>query len=160
MQIKKVGAEWAERCARFDAQNFAAAAWPLSIWEAELRAPQRRYLMILEPPAPHQSVGRLIALGGITLSPDADLLTLSVAADKRRQGLATQLLHALLAEARTAGTEQVFLEVRKKDTGAQRLYQSFGFEKIHIRPHYYPDDDALIMRLLLSGKYATKLSQN
>lgn len=137
------------QCARFDREIFGPDAWAESVWKSELANPDRLYLMIQENPAPHRSIGRLLALGGISLYEDCELLTLAVAPSVRRRGYATSVLLELIDAARAAGSKQMFLEVRAHDTGAQRLYAHFGFERLGVRKRYYSDDDALTMRLSL-----------
>jgi N6-L-threonylcarbamoyladenine synthase len=53
----------------------------------------------------------------------------------------------LLGEAARRGAREVFLEVRADNPGAQTLYESLGFARIAVRPHYYPGGmDAWAMR--------------
>jgi ribosomal-protein-alanine N-acetyltransferase len=46
---------------------------------------------------------------------------------------------------------EVFLEVRPSNPGAQQLYRNLGFRLVGRRRNYYmePDEDALVMRLVL-----------
>ena len=73
-------------------------------------------------------------------------LAAPVATGFRRQGMATALLRAALAE--EPGT--YFLEVRGSNHGARMLYRRAGFEPIGERQNYYadPPDDAIVMRIL------------
>lgn len=85
--------------------------------------------------------------GMMCVLPLADVQTLAVAPEMQGQGLGTRLLGLIVEAARTRGAEQVLLEVRADNPGAQALYRREGFEPIHTRPRYYPDgQDALIMR--------------
>ena len=76
-------------------------------------------------------------------------LTIAVAADRWSQGIGSQLLDRLLAEARSRGATEVFLEVRADNARAQRLYQWRGFAEVGIRRGYYQPSgmDAIVMRL-------------
>jgi ribosomal-protein-alanine N-acetyltransferase len=58
---------------------------------------------------------------------------------------------ALLAEAKSRGAREVFLEVRADNPNARSLYDSLGFEEIAVRARYYQPDgvDAQIMRVTL-----------
>jgi len=61
------------------------------------------------------------------------------------------MMQTLIGEARARRAENVFLEVRADNPIAEGLYESLGFERIAVRPHYYQPDnvDAHIMRLAL-----------
>lgn len=64
----------------------------------------------------------------------------------RRQGVAARLLRLVLERAAAAGFEAAWLEVRAGNEAAIALYERFGFEKVALRPGYYPDgEDALVM---------------
>ncbi|HEX7834908.1 MAG TPA: ribosomal protein S18-alanine N-acetyltransferase [Pseudolysinimonas sp.] len=79
-----------------------------------------------------------------------DIQTVTVAPRARRQGLARTLLKQLIDEARRRGAEELFLEVRADNEGAQALYTELGFEAISVRKGYYGGGiDALSMKLTL-----------
>jgi len=73
--------------------------------------------------------------------------TLAVSPARRRQGLATFLLQAVMAEAAQAGARRATLEVRESNTAALQLYLRLGFAIAARRPGYYtnPPEDALIL---------------
>ena len=73
--------------------------------------------------------------------------TLAVTAARRRQGLATFLLQAVLADAAQEGARRATLEVRESNTAALQLYARLGFTVSAKRPGYYtnPPEDALIL---------------
>jgi len=73
--------------------------------------------------------------------------TIAVDASRRRQGLATALMTHLLADAAANGAHRTFLEVRRSNVPAQRLYESLGFTVAAVRRNYYtqPDEDALVL---------------
>jgi len=79
---------------------------------------------------------------------DAHLLNLSVAAVAQRRGRGSMLLGWILRESRAAGAENLFLEVRPSNAGAQALYCRFGFRLAGVRRGYYPAfdgrEDALV----------------
>ena len=77
--------------------------------------------------------------------------TIAVDARMRRQGLATALMKHLLAEAAAAGAQRTFLEVRRSNLPAQRLYERLGFTVAAVRRNYYsqPDEDALVLSLAM-----------
>lgn len=80
---------------------------------------------------------------------EAHIANVCIAPDYRRQGLATLLIEAALAEARRRGTRRFDLEVRVSNQQARRLYEKMGFAPLGIRRRYYADnqEDALLMCL-------------
>jgi len=73
------------------------------------------------------------------------VMNVAVDTDRRRRGIATALISALLE--RVGDDAQVTLEVRKSNTGAIVLYEQFGFRAAGVRRRYYADngEDAVIM---------------
>jgi [ribosomal protein S18]-alanine N-acetyltransferase len=73
------------------------------------------------------------------------VMNVAVDPDRRRRGIATALIAALLD--RIGGDAQVTLEVRRSNGGAIALYERFGFRSAGVRPRYYADngEDAVIM---------------
>jgi ribosomal-protein-alanine N-acetyltransferase len=73
--------------------------------------------------------------------------TLAVRPSRRRQGLATALMAAVLAEVSREGVRRATLEVRESNQPALRLYDALGFRIVAVRRGYYtaPDEDALIL---------------
>ena len=84
--------------------------------------------------------------------PDADLANLAVAPSARGRGVGRQLLTGVVATARGAGIEHVYLEVRQSNARAIALYESAGFRAFSVRRRYYTDpvEDARVLRLVLS----------
>jgi ribosomal-protein-alanine N-acetyltransferase len=73
------------------------------------------------------------------------VMNVAVDPDRRRRGIATALITALLE--RIGDDAQVTLEVRRSNAGALALYERFGFRSAGVRPRYYADngEDAVIM---------------
>jgi ribosomal-protein-alanine acetyltransferase len=97
--------------------------------------------------------GRIDAYAGL-LAPlgtgQGDIQTVTVAPRARRRGLARSMLQQLLNEARRRGAEELFLEVRADNGGAQALYRELGFETVGVRKRYYRGGiDALTMKLVV-----------
>ena len=67
----------------------------------------------------------------------------------RRRGIGRRLLVRALEDAAGHGAVKVYLEVRRNNLAAQKLYEQFGFEVTGVRPRYYVDtqEDALLMTL-------------
>ena len=99
--------------------------------------------------------GLLHPLGGMILArvteDEAEILTLAVAPDMRRQGAAGALLAGAMAEARAQAARTMVLEVAIGNAAARALYQRAGFVEAGRRPRYYADGgDALILRAHLA----------
>jgi ribosomal-protein-alanine N-acetyltransferase len=75
----------------------------------------------------------------------------AVRAEFRRQGIAAQLLGAVLSWARGRGAGMALLEVREGNQAAQALYSRCGFRIVGRRRGYYrqPLEDALLMSVVL-----------
>jgi ribosomal-protein-alanine N-acetyltransferase len=77
----------------------------------------------------------------------------AVRAEFRRQGIAAQLLAAVIDWGRRQHSHMALLEVRAGNTAAQALYSRCGFQAIGRRHRYYsqPVEDALLMSLSLES---------
>jgi len=69
--------------------------------------------------------------------PEAELLTLAVSPDQRRQGLGRALMAAFETAVRENGGAQIFLEVAESNLGAIALYRSEGYGDAGYRKDYY-----------------------
>lgn len=80
---------------------------------------------------------------------EAHLLNLCVHPDRRRCGLGRDMLRHAMTEARIAGAERLFLEVRPSNHAALALYEDEGFTRIGRRPRYYRSragrEDAVVL---------------
>lgn len=78
---------------------------------------------------------------------DGHITTVAVDPAWQRHGIATRMLLALARGAIERGCTDLTLEVRMSDSGAQALYQRFGFVPAGVRKGYYPEprEDALVM---------------
>jgi ribosomal-protein-alanine N-acetyltransferase len=82
---------------------------------------------------------------------EAEVLTLAVAPEARRQGIATLLLRAAKAHVGARGGTGVFLEVATGNAAALALYAREGFVEVGRRRRYYADSaDALVLRARLA----------
>jgi [ribosomal protein S18]-alanine N-acetyltransferase len=83
---------------------------------------------------------------------EAEILTLAVAEERRRQGAASLLLEAILSACEEKSVSSIYLEVAEGNEPAVQLYRKFGFKIIASRKNYYQlarsvPEAALIMRL-------------
>jgi ribosomal-protein-alanine acetyltransferase len=152
-QLRRAAVSDLEAIMAIESSVFQGDAWSTDAMRADLASPHCYYLVALPVETstePAQSA-ELAGYAGL-LAPrgakEADIQTIAVAPEARRRGLGRVLMISLLNEARRRGAHEVFLEVRADNPNAEALYESLGFERIGIRPHYYqPDDvDAVVMR--------------
>ncbi len=147
LKFQVITPTYAARVAKFDEQSFARASWGLAVWEQELRRSNATYLGLIAPAVGISALGTVLAVGGVSHGIEAEISTIAVDKSMRRKGVGSALLRELLQIAKKQGAEEVFLEVRAKDGGAQALYEGFGFIRVGERKNYYPDDDAFVYRL-------------
>jgi ribosomal-protein-alanine N-acetyltransferase len=113
--------------------------WSLAMFVLELSKPSG---ICLAAEVDSELVGYLICSRYDTVW---HVMNVAVDIDRRRRGIATALIGALLE--RVGDDAQVTLEVRKSNAGAQSLYERFGFKSAGLRRRYYADngEDAVIM---------------
>ncbi len=95
----------------------------------------------------HQPDGFVL---GRAIAGEAEVLTLAVAPEARRQGIARQLMQGFETTARANAAEAAFLEVAEDNAAAIALYLSLGYTANGRRRGYFetPDHkrlDALVM---------------
>ena len=78
---------------------------------------------------------------------DGHITTVAVDPAWQRHGIATRMLLVLARAAAERSCRNLTLEVRMSNSGAQALYQRFGFVPAGVRKGYYPEtgEDALVM---------------
>lgn len=122
-------------------------SWSRGVFEGELDlvAGGSRYYVVAKD-------GRtVVGYAGlwIVADPDGDqahVTNIVVAPDRRREGIATQLMVHLAREAIARGCVAWTLEVRASSTGAHALYRRFGFAPAGVRTRYYDNaEDAIVM---------------
>ncbi len=83
---------------------------------------------------------------------ESQLLNIAIAPEAQGDGLGEALLRWLIEQARSAGSDMLFLEVRISNRAALNLYMKLGFNEIGERRGYYRlpggrREDALILAL-------------
>ena len=117
--------------------------WPIGVFQSEMdmmRRGERHYVVARED-------GAIVGYGGVMfVLDDAHVTNIAVAAKRQRAGIATRVLAELAWNAIERGCQALTLEVRATNTGAQALYQQFGFVPAGVRQKYYENsDDAIVM---------------
>ncbi|NVB42097.1 GNAT family N-acetyltransferase [Pseudenhygromyxa sp. WMMC2535] len=119
--------------------------WSRPAWVAEITAGGReRPLVLLSAPPVAFACAPL-------LDERCELRRIAVLPGHRGQGLAGDLLAAVIARAQASGCERVELEVSAENQAALALYKSAEFRVVGRRPGYYrdPPSDALLLDLAL-----------
>ncbi|MTH62669.1 GNAT family N-acetyltransferase [Paracoccus shanxieyensis] len=89
---------------------------------------------------------------GRSVADEAELLTLAVAPEARRQGIARGLIGDFRQSAKARGAVEAFLEVASDNAAARALYAADGWAQVGQRRNYYaPGIDAILMRRDLSA---------
>jgi tRNA threonylcarbamoyladenosine biosynthesis protein TsaB len=121
-----------------------AAQWSAAQYEALFTAGVPRLVLVAEENGTFR--GLLVAR---TISGECELENIVVAQEARRRGVGALLLRSLLERARAERATACWLEVRKSNTAARRLYATAGFQESGRRRGYYqqPSEDAVLYRI-------------
>jgi ribosomal-protein-alanine N-acetyltransferase len=89
-------------------------------------------------------VSRETFAGDDSSPPEREILNLAVAPEYRRRGVASALLKREVSRHATH-----FLEVRRSNVSARKLYERFGFTQVAERTGYYqyPSEAAIVMKM-------------
>ena len=80
-----------------------------------------------------------------TVADEAEIITIGVAPDARRNGIAETMIILMEQELKKQNVVNVFLEVSEVNYPAIKLYEKMGFVVAGKRPKYYDGTDAIIM---------------
>ena len=94
-------------------------------------------------------------IGGWFKEGKLHIINVATHPSSRGCGVAKQLVQFLIDLARDLKMESAFLEVRRSNVAAQKLYDGLGFVVMGLRPMYYPDnmEDGLLMTKELSSAH-------
>ncbi len=113
--------------------------WRRSFFASDIRRPDALCIVAEDQTG---VIGYLVAWG----REEVHIANIAVAAEARRQGVGTKLMEAAIEFARHQKAENIYLEVRMSNTGAQRFYRRFNFVPTYIRRGYYENgEDAIVM---------------
>ena len=129
----------------YDKDLFPYSPWNSAQFKDEFAGiPTTRHFVVAE------SDNAIVGYAGVFLpGPDieADILTVGVIPEFRRQGIARHLIEELEAWCAEHKAKAMMLEVETTNESAFNLYQSLGYMKISVRMDYYgPGNDAYVMR--------------
>jgi ribosomal-protein-alanine N-acetyltransferase len=128
-----------------------AQPWSRAFFEKELATPFARLVVAEEDAAPRQRIVGYTCRWRVT--DEVHLLNVAVHPERRGLGYGSELVSAVVEEARGGGARVVFLEVRAGNVIARRLYRELGFKDLGVRRGYYgPGQDAIVMELRLDDR--------
>jgi ribosomal-protein-alanine N-acetyltransferase len=144
--IRPIGAERSAECAAIHATSFAYP-WQEADFEQLFVAPETIADGAIDA-GEEQLAGFILSR---IAADEAEILTIAVAPEWRRRGIATRLLRPHMYELAAIRVSRLFLEVDVENTAALALYANFGFEHVGERKTYYRTADAgfaaaLVMR--------------
>lgn len=127
-----------------DKELFPYSPWSAQQYKDEFAHETRHFVVALnQAQAIIGYAGVFVPGAGVA----ADILTLGVIAQHRRQGIARTLMGLLTEWASARDASAMILEVKIENTEAIDLYQSLGYEKLNVRRDYFGSgQDALVMR--------------
>ncbi|WP_026429599.1 ribosomal protein S18-alanine N-acetyltransferase [Schaalia georgiae] len=128
---------------RLEGLLFPEDPWTEGMLREELASASSHYLIA-------RADGTACGYGGVkVLGDQGDIMTIGVVPGARGRSVGSRLLDGLIAWARRAGADELFLDVRASNAAAIGLYLSRGFEAVGRRRRYFrnPVEDALVMRL-------------
>ncbi len=109
-------------------------------------------ITVLVAEADDGSVGGVVGHAIVsTVYEIAELQRIAAASERRRQGIAGQLLAVVRRQAADDSAQRLLLEVREDNAAAIAFYQAAGFAEIDRRRRYYSDGTtAIVFQLTLS----------
>lgn len=141
MNIVEMTADHVIQIAQLERECFSDP-WSQNSIASELENPLSYWLVAM--------AGNVVAgyVGSQTVLGESDMMNLAVRGEFRRQGVARDLVLALIDGLNQRGSHCLTLEVRESNTPARKLYEKLGFVQVGIRPNYYqhPREDGLILR--------------
>lgn len=76
---------------------------------------------------------------------EAEIITIGVAPDARRNGIASAMLVIIEKNIKNQGVKKIFLEVASNNIAGKKLYENNGYKVVGMRPKYYDGIDAILM---------------
>ena len=86
--------------------------------------------------------------GFLKICEEANIMNIVTKVSKRRLGIGSKLLEALILSAKEQNCTSITLEVNEHNKPAINLYEKYNFKRIGLRKKYYNNtDNAILMRL-------------
>ena len=132
---------------------FTKEAWTLAQVKEEIGGARRLYICA---EVSEGETMRIVGYGGVAISEEsADIHTVAVIKEYRRQGIAKRLMARLERWAKENGATKILLEMRVGNSEAKPLYLALGYREISLRKDYYaPGMDAIVMMKEIDSEVA------
>lgn len=125
--------------AKIEADLFGPGCWNKNMILQELQAPMRAYYAYIDENANTDTNTDTVAgyAGFWFDGDDAQIMTIGVAKEYQKRGIASNLLKTMIENAKSIGAKRMLLEVKVNNNPALKLYEKFGFTKMGLRKRYY-----------------------
>ena len=128
-----------------------------TVWEEEMfiEEIEKKYSYVLE--IKNEIIGYIC---GWKLLDEFNITNIAIATDFQRKGFGKVLVKFLMSKLLDENCFKFYLEVRKSNLAANKLYEMMGFSIIGSRKNYYhsPKEDALILGLNLMDNFKKKVT--
>ena len=119
--------------AKIEADLFGPGCWNKNMILQELQAPMRAYYADVD-----LNTDTVAGYAGFWFDgDDAQIMTIGVAIEYQKRGIASNLLKTMIENAKSIGAKRMLLEVKVNNNPALKLYEKFGFTKMGLRKRYY-----------------------
>lgn len=119
--------------AKIEADLFGSGCWNKNMILQELQAPMRAYYADVD-----LNTDTVAGYAGFWFDgDDAQIMTIGVAKEYQKRGIASNLLKTMIENAKSIGAKRMLLEVKVNNNSALKLYEKFGFTKMGLRKRYY-----------------------
>ena len=139
------------------AKSSGIDAWTVDQYLQEIHSTESIVLVAVYGGAVRGFVlGRVVP--GNVAATEAEIYNIAVVNEARRKGIGRMLLTGAIEHFISKACECIWLEVRSSNSAAVQFYENNGFNRSAIRRNFYADpvEDALVMRLDLTGKGAQR----
>ena len=128
--------------------SLEAPQWPRQTYEAILQSTPADLLRCCWVAMRQEKLAAFAVTGWLRGENAAEVETLLVDLDYRRQGIGSALIGVCMSWAASAGAVAIRLEVRPSNAAAIALYRRRGFIPTGTRPEYYsaPVENALLLQ--------------
>jgi ribosomal-protein-alanine N-acetyltransferase len=131
--------------------------WSLGLFMSELGFRNTRVYLVARVGSTVVGYAGLMLVAG-----DGHVTTIAVDPEWHRNKIGTRLLLAVVRHGIANGVENLTLEVRVTNDGAQDMYRTFGFAPAGVRKGYYTEtnEDAIVMWAseVATAEYAARLA--